>query len=248
MNLMLHCGAHHVERDEVFSAKAPERTNSWVPIPHSRLLDLIQQTLIGNGMTVIEQAHALTRDGRRYFGLLHVQTWQASTDYGLVVGIRNSHDKSFPAGLALGASVFCCDNLSFSAEVVLSRKHTAHIQRDLPGLVEQGVGKLNDQRQLQDQRINCYQRAELTDEQAHDLMMRSIDARVIPVTRLPVVLREWRQPSHSEFAEDGKTGWRLFNGFTEALKGRNLDALPKRTQALHGLLDSACGLTAVSNN
>jgi hypothetical protein len=38
-------------------------------------------------------------------------------DFGLVAGVRNSHDKSFPASLVLGASMFVCDNLSFSGEV-----------------------------------------------------------------------------------------------------------------------------------
>jgi hypothetical protein len=65
------------------------------------------------------------------------------------------------------------------------------------------------------------------------------------VTRIPRVLREWREPRHPEFRE-GRTAWRLFNAFTESLKG-GLDALPGRTQALHGLLDGACGL-AVSRN
>jgi hypothetical protein len=60
------------------------------------------------------------------------------------------------------------------------------------------------------------------------------------------VLREWRAPRHNEFRAGGRTAWRLFNAFTEGLKG-NLDALPRRTQALHGLLDGACGL-AVSRN
>lgn len=39
----------------------------------------------------------------------------------------------------------------------------------------------------------------------------------------------------------GKTAWRFFNAATEGLKG-NLPALPRRTQALHGLLDAECGL------
>ena len=39
-----------------------------------------------------------------------------------------------------------------------------------------------------------------------------------------------------------KTLWRLFNSFTEALKGRNLAAMPRQSQALHGLMDGACGL------
>jgi hypothetical protein len=57
---------------------------------------------------------------------------------------------------------------------------------------------------------------------------------------LPQVLKEWREPRHLEF-RDGRTAWRLFNSFTEILKGR-LDTLPAHTQALHGLLDATCGL------
>ena len=68
------------------------------------------------------------------------------------------------------------------------------------------------------------------------------DAMVLPASRLPVLLEEWRRPRHREFTEGGRTAWRLFNAFTEAIKGRNLAVLPKRTQVLHGLMDSACGL------
>jgi hypothetical protein len=64
--------------------------------------------------------------------------------------------------------------------------------------------------------------------------------RVVPVTKIPDVLREWRETRHPEFRQ-GLTGWRLFNAFTEGLKGQ-LDYLPRRTQALHGLLDVACGV------
>ena len=44
------------------------------------------------------------------------------------------------AGLAVGAAVFVCDNLSFSGEVRLARKHTAHFERDLPQLVGRTIG------------------------------------------------------------------------------------------------------------
>jgi hypothetical protein len=33
-----------------------------------------------------------------------------------VLGLRNSHDKRFPAGLVGGSAVFVCDNLAFSGE------------------------------------------------------------------------------------------------------------------------------------
>jgi hypothetical protein len=103
----------------------------------------------------------------------------------------------------------------------------------------------DDDSRLLEERFAAYKGKELADSAAHDLLVQALDARVLPVTHLPNVLREWREPRHSEFRA-GKTAWRLFNAFTEALKG-NLDALPRRTQALHGLLDGACGL-AVSRN
>jgi hypothetical protein len=211
-----------------------------VPVAHGTLLDQVQRGLEANDLHLVGEAHGLTRDGQRYFGLLQVANGDNPADFGLVVGVRNSHDKSFPAALALGAAVFVCDNLSFSGEVGLARKHTVHIERDLPQLVGRAVGMLGGLRRTQETRFDAYKRYELSDCQAHDLMIRAVDARVVPVTKVPEVLREWRQPRHPEFGP-GWTGWRLFNAFTEALKG-NVDLLPKRTQALHGLMDAACGL------
>ena len=244
-NLILHAGANAVDRDQIAPIPTPPRTATWVPIPHASLLDGIQEALGRAGLSVVSEAHGLTRDGKRYFGLLQVVNGHADADFGLVIGLRNSHDKSFPAGLVVGAAVFVCDNLSFSGEVKLARKHTAHVERDLPSLIERAVGRLGDLRRTQDERFAAYRQRELTDSAAHDLTIQALDARVVPVTRIPQVLQEWREPRHPEFRA-GKTAWRLFNAFTEALKG-NLDALPRRTQALHGLLDAACGL-AFSRN
>ena len=51
------------------------------------------------------------------------------------------------------------------------------------------------------------------------MIVRAVDARVCPIRYLPGVIKEWRTPRHPEFTADGKTAWRLFNAFTEALKG-----------------------------
>jgi len=99
---------------------------------------------ISNGLVVGTQAHSLSHGGLRYFGLMEVQRAESDEDYCWVLGLRNSHDKTFPAGITAGASVFVCDNLSFSGEVKLARKHTTHITRDLPRLVQSAVGKLMD--------------------------------------------------------------------------------------------------------
>jgi hypothetical protein len=197
---------------------------------------------MSGGLQIVNEAHAVWNDGQRYFGLLEVQNGRAPTDYGLVIGLRNSHDKSFPAAIGLGSGVFVCDNLAFSAEVTIARRHTRFIVRDLPRVVSTAVGRLADMRGQQDHRIETYQQSELDDRAAHDLVIRAVDASALPVTQVPSVLAEWRRPSYPEFAAAGKTAWRLFNAFTETWKGRQLAALPRRSQALHGLMDAVCGL------
>jgi hypothetical protein len=242
VNLILHCGARHVERGVVEQAKTPCASETWVPIAHNRLLEQVESTLGASGFRVVNQAHALWQDGLRYFGLLEIANGQAHDDYGLVIGLRNSHDKSFPAAIAMGNCVTVCDNLAFSAEVTIARRHTRFIERDLPRIVHTAVGRLADLRGQQDERIRTYKETELSDPTAHDLVVRAVDANVLPVTQVPAVLEEWRTPSHKEFSADGKTLWRFHNALTHVWKGRNLAALPRRSQALHGLLDSVCAL------
>jgi len=241
LNLMLHCGARKTDRQQISQCETPARTETWVPISHQRLLEQVEDSLTGVGLKVVNQAHALSADHRRYFGLLEVVNGQQHNDYGLVLGLRNSHDKSFPAALVVGSGVFVCDNLSFSGEIAIARRHTRFIERDLPGLVQLAVGRLGDLRGLQDQRIARYKSTRLTDMRAHHLVVKALEARVIPATTIPTVVEEWRRPSHPEFTQGGRTAWRLFNAVTEAIKGRSLDVLPRRTQALHGMLDAVCG-------
>jgi Domain of unknown function (DUF932) len=242
LNLVLHCGARHVEREAVEQAVTPSGSSTWVPVPHHRLLEQVESTLLAGGLPVVGQAHALWQDGRRYFGLLEVTNGLAHDDYGLVIGLRNSHDKSFPAAIALGHAVFVCDNLSFSGEVTIARRHTRFIERDLPQVVHTAIGRLTDLRGHQDRRIATYKQTEVDERTVHDLLIRAIDAQLLPVTQLPAVLDQWRTPNFPEFSDHGRTVWRLLNSFTEAWKGRNLAALPRRSQALQGLLDAACGL------
>jgi len=239
-DLVLHCGAHKVERADVENVPTPDATRTWTPIPHTALIERIEDTLKSDGLTIVNQVHSLTRGGNRYFGLMQIANGQNSDDYAWVLGARNSHDQSFPAGLVVGASVFVCDNLSFSGEIRMSRKHTVYIMRDLPGLVQRAIGQLMSRWHDQDARIEAYKNFALTDMQAHDLIVRAIDARSATATQVPHLLQQWRHPNHEAFAP--RTAWSLFNSFTEAMKPLNLNEKSVRTQRLHGLFDMQVGL------
>ena len=238
-NLILHCGAHAVPRTELDHVKTPSATETWQPIPHNAYLAHIEATLPNHGLRVVNEAHALTHDGGRYFGLLQVQNGHNHPDYSWVLGLRNSHDKTLPAGLVAGSSVFVCDNLAFSGEIEVSRKHTSFILRDLPALVKDALGKLVGKWFDQDRRIARYRDYRLTDADAHDLTIRALDSGAITNRMIPDVLEEWRRPRHEAFQP--RNAWSWFNACTERLKG-HLHLLPERTRALYDVCDEFTGM------
>ena len=251
LNLVLHCGAAAATREQVEASPTPLATDTWHPIPHVSLIELLEKKLPDYGLVIQNQAHGLHNEGERYFGIFQVGNDGASTDgkdFSMVFGLRNSHDKSFPAGLCLGSGVFVCDNLAFSSEIVVGRRHTTHIMRDLPLLVSNAVGRLCDARTNQEDRLLAYKQTEITDSQADHLVCEAFRQGAIPKTRIADVLEQWKTPAYPEFAVD-KSAWRLFNGFTQIYKESNrkskalsVTSMTTYTTRLHGVLDSACGL------
>ena len=239
--LLLHCGGEKVDFEAVKASVTPEPQDSHYPIPHARILELAVEGLEKQGLHVVSGEHALDKDGMRYFGLLQLTNGANHSDFGLVAALRNTHDKSYAASMALGSHVFVCDNLAFSGEVTFARKHTRFAMMDMPRLVNDALGRLGTLKRSQEVRIEGYKGAELTDDQAYATIVRATMAKVIPNARIRDVVEQWHEPAHEEFAP--RTGWSLFNGFTEILKRYPGEQLPARTQVLHGVLDSACGLS-----
>lgn len=248
-NLMLHCGANKAEREQVIDTATPEPKDRWHPIPHIKLIEQVEASLTEKNLRVVNQSHALTKDGDRYFGLLEVANCRENNaDHAWIVGLRNSHDKAFSAGLAIGAQVFVCDNLSFSGEITIARKHTGNILRDLPGLTTRAIGQLSNRWHTQQQRFDAYKDRELGRAEVNDLVVQAMRSGVIGCTAVPKVLDEYETPRHDEFKD--RTAWSLFNGFTEIMKGSEsnfaLANLPRKTQTLHGILDTFVGIDVAS--
>jgi hypothetical protein len=89
--------------------------------------------------------------------------------------------------------------------------------------------------------FEALKRQEITDKDAHDLTIRLFDAGAIGVLEIPRIIKEWREPRHAQFAEAGKSAWRLFNAATEIIKG-DLWRLPARTRTIHQVLDDTLRL------
>ena len=81
-NLVLHCGARNVERRALDIATTPAGSPTWVPVPHHRLVQQVESTLVSSVFQVVNQAHALWQVGLRYFGLLETPTAGRTTTMG----------------------------------------------------------------------------------------------------------------------------------------------------------------------
>ena len=235
MTLMLHVNAKEVPYEGLRQLDTPPATPTHVPIPHFRVVDLMRTTLGMYGHEIVGEHHGITEDGARYFGLLSLRS--TYTGYEDTVGLRNSHDRSFPVGIGFGSRVFVCDNLAFLADTVIKRKHTVNLKRDLPGLIGEIIEPLADQRERQARTFDRYKHALLTDQQADHAIMSMYRQDIINVQRIADVAREWDEPSFEEFNE--RNAWRLFNAATFALTGRvveNAAITPK----LHQVIDGVC--------
>lgn len=237
-NLILHHGDHAVDRSELLRVPTPNATSTWRPIAHAELLTQVESALPRYGLSKVSEAHGLSHNGARYFGLIEVRGPAHSVEFVHVLGIRNSNDKRFPAGLVAGNQVLVCSNLAFVGEIRVARKHTSFIRRDLPMLIGRAMEQLLTRWHDQDRRIERYKDCLLSDRDAHDMTIRALDQHVICGSLIPKVLAEWREPHHAAFQP--RTVWSWFNSVTENLKN-NLPLLPRRTEALYGLCDNFAG-------
>lgn len=239
--MLLHCGAETVTREELFHVPTPLGTSTWYPLAHQTILGEVETQLLGSGFEITAETHALSHAGARYFGVLSVTLpMKRKQDYSWVVGIRNSHDQTYPAGLVAGTRVFVCDNLAFSGEVRISRKHTRYAMRDLRHLTARAVGQLGDRFHQLDQRVDAYKGKSINDPRAHDIVIRAVDCMAITPSQIPDVLDQWRHPAHEAFRP--RSLWSLFNAFTEVHKTVNPHTSLRRGEALHGLFDAAADL------
>lgn len=231
-------------------SKTGNRIVSHQPIPHGGMIDLFRQELNRRQFHVQNECHNLAKDGARYFGLFQVTHGlrKAETERSTIIGLRNAHDKAFSAGICAGDAPFVCDNLIFSNEIVVGRKHTGeidHLLKEISGKITLALGKLFTMWSTQDNRVNAYKDKEITNAEANDLIIKAYQAKAINLQRIPDVLNQWESSDHPDFWDRNVNS--LYNAFTEVYKGNlflnsSPSTLMNRSHGLHSVLDPFVGI------
>ena len=211
--LSLHRGSRLVTREELARIDTPEATATWRPAPHIAVVEAVERAIHDRGRTVTAASYGVTASGSKLFGVFHF-AGRESYETSHAFGIRNSHDKSVCLSFAVGLRVFVCDNMCFSGEYCVSRKHTSGL--DIAETVYLAFEGIDNRFERLEERVDELKGSFLSSDEASLLVVRAAEMDAIPSCDILPVLKEYHDPCHEEFALP--TRWALLNSFTEKMK------------------------------
>lgn len=198
-------GSNHVGREQLALCGTPQGEGRHVPIPHIMLVTETEKALINAGFEIVDEDHVLGRQCKdnpsiwlRYFGGFAVTRKDlAGEDRQIVVGLRNSNDKGFAAAICIGNRMLVCENMCFSSEEKLARRHTTNIKRDLPNTIATAISRIVTRWSEMSERIEIYKAHELTEAEASKLAVHLVDQKSLPKQKLYDVVDLWRNPAQA---------------------------------------------------
>jgi hypothetical protein len=226
--LMSHVDTDIVNRRELEVLPAPVSTETFKPIPHIELVEMLELVLLQNQIRIEEERFALRRDGSVLFGVFQL-AYGETADGQAALGLRTANNKTMSIQLCAGLSVFVCDNLAFRGDMIaLRRKHTSglNLRTELAGAVlrfQEHFGRLAAEVELLKERA-------LRDLEAKALIHDAFAGGLMPVRFLPDVSKSYFEPELKEFAP--RTAWSLHNAFTGAAKAMPITTRLPAIQAL----------------
>jgi len=219
--LIAQCGTSKVSREELKAIPVPERTRTFKPIPHHKIVDSLVEALGFRHIGVVRDEYAVSTDGMKMFGVLDLET--AFDGCRFAIGLRNANDRSMRLGLTVGIRVTVCSNLAFQGEFTpVLAKHSKNFS--IVDSLAIGVDRIQRNFDPLRQQVETWRSHQITDDDAKLVIYRAfIEGDLsIPRTLARDVHRNYFDPVHAEFAP--RTMWSLSNAFTSALK--SLDPIP----------------------
>ena len=231
MTLLLHKGAEPATIEQLAMIPLPQETRSYKPVAHHDLANMLR-SMASNLLPEFELVNTqfgLARDGAKMFGLHTFKNGDSAL--GLSIGFRNSYDRSLSVGIAVGASVFVCDNLMLTGDLTVLRKHTSNVLTDIDGLALSAIYRSRSAFNQIKQDAEVMKQIPMSDDEAYRMLGLVYGKGIINPRMIPVVKKEWLEPSHDAF--QARNLWSFYNAVTESLKSSPPQSILERHLAIH---------------
>lgn len=213
-----------ISYEELDSIPLPDKTATYVPVPHRDFLyninSYLEEILGPKGYQVTAQQQIVTHEGRRMFGVIRLANGASECQIEgaeMMIAHRNSYDKSMSAGLALGAQCIACSNLYLGGEIVVMRKHTGDVLEYLHEHLILALFRATDSWRQLSMEVQVMRQAPLCDEDAYGMLGRAAVNRAIQPMELINAAKAWqgREPSY-DYGPD--TLHRLYSCVTQVMR------------------------------
>lgn len=232
--LLAHCGASKIGREELKAVPTPLASTTHQPVPHCEVVGALVETLSFRQISVVREEYAVSPDGMKLFGVLDLETTFDGCRFS--VGVRNSNDKSMRLALTVGYRVLVCDNMAFHGDFTpVLAKHSKNL--NLVDVLAVGVDRMQRNFEPMRKQVEAWKGTRLPDESAKLVIYKAfIEGELdVPKRLTRRVHDQYFNPQIEEFAP--RTIWSLSNAFTSAFK--DLDPIPqfKATAELASFLE-----------
>jgi len=232
--ILMHRGGELITKDQLDLIPVPELTESYMPVSHYHLADkfsTISQDILRDYILIGEN-YGIARQGNQLFAVLKFKN--TNSELGLSIAYRNSYDRSMAIGMAIGATVFVCDNLMLSGDIVIMKKHTKNVWTDLE---ETAIATIYKSQKNYEQIVGdaeAFRALPLEDIEAFQLMGVLFGNNIVSPRQLTVLKEAWLRPRHEEF--EPRNMWSLYNAGTECLKSSPPISIMEKHIQLHNTL------------
>lgn len=189
MSLLSHVDTVRVTEDEVRAEPRPEFTSTWRPFSHADIIDAVQKACKDLDLSIVRKEYSIRRNSKMF------ASWEISAIAGVKanykemnfsIGLRNSIDKTHSVGFCAGKRVFVCDNLVFSGDFVIFRKHTGQLELgEIEILAKESLEALIPRFKQLNQWHNRMKKIKLSDEQASLLACAAMRKEILPASKYP---------------------------------------------------------------
>ena len=237
--------SNKVSYDQLKEIKKPAPMGSrHFPIDHHELVDIAKRELGANGFDVAQEEHGLSEKGMNCFSGFAIRKSDFdNTDRELVFGLRNSHNQKFSSSVAVGSSMLVCENLCFSSDITLSRKHTRNIFADLPLIMNNAIQSIQQTWDNEGKRIDSYKNTEANEVEVINKLLKAGLVKPTKIGEFFDLVQNGGvdvDGTKGAFHEYRGTLWNIFNAITESYKGltaNNVMHLPRMTMEAQNILD-----------
>ena len=209
------------------------RSDQWEGLQHHDFASRIVNTCAGFNMPVnmTQSRWGVSNEGSdlfasvsfldSYMGKETALAKYFTTDTMPCLGLRHSNRGRFSSQMTIGASAFVCDNLIITREFLFRKKHTSNNAAELDVTIRQGLMKfLSEQNGIVDM-IDNLKRITMNEYHVPRMYLNMARSNVLPWSHIGKVDKYWQEPTHSEFAQHGDSGWRMYNAINTVAKEYN---------------------------